>query len=712
MNHLITPIAAELDIEAVQVNNTLKLLEEGNTVPFIARYRKEMTKGLDEEQIRFIQEKYEYQVNLEKRKEDVKRLIETQGKLTDDIAKEIDNCSKLSAVEDIYRPYQQKRKTRATDAVAKGLKPLAEWILTLPVSGDLNHQASQFLSEDVSSVEDAIQGAKDIIAEMASDNVKIRDKIRTSIYNYGKIVTKEKKKHEDLDHVYKMYYEFNERLSSLQPHRIMAINRAEKEKVVSVSMDYDENYLYNFAIRAFTFNKESIVNAVIEDAVKDGLKRLAFASVEREIRSEFTANAHEKSIDVFSYNVERLLCQPPTHVNMILGVDPAFRTGCKLAVIDQTGKVLKISVFYPHPPINKPKEAKQIFLSILKEFPIEIIAIGNGTASRETESFIANIIKEENLNVVYTIVSEAGASVYSASDLARKEFPDLQVEQRSAVSIARRVLDPLSELIKIDPKSIGVGQYQHDLPVKRLEERLDFVVSKTVNRIGVDVNTASEELLKNISGITKPISSAIVEYRNKNGKITSRDELKSIKKFTAKSFQQAAGFMRIVDGEEILDTTSIHPESYPLAYQLIKHYNIESIGSKECIALLSNLNVDALAKEFNTDTYTIEDIIDALCQPQRDYRDQYDGPVLKKDVLSLEDLVVGMELEGVVRNVVDFGAFIDIGLKNDGLAHISKLAKTKVKHPSDVVAIGDIVKVWISGIDLQRKKVQLSLIEL
>lgn len=712
MQHIIEPIAKALHISVVQIEHTLQLLEEGNTVPFIARYRKEFTKGLDEEQIRVIQENYAYQVNLEKRKEDVMRLIEQQGKLTDEIKQSVVACEKLSQIEDIYRPYQQKRKTRASDAIAKGLEPFATWMLSLPTTGDVEQVAQSYLNEHVTSIEVAIQGAKDIIAEKASDDRKVRERIRSSMERYGKLVTKEKKKHSDDKKVYKMYYEYMERIPSLASHRIMAIDRGEKEKVLAVSIDFDVDYIMNWTIQRFTKKRMSTTNTYIEEAVQDGLKRLAFPSVEREIRNELSEKAHEQSIEVFSMNLERLLLQPPMKNKMILGFDPAFRTGCKLAVIDRTGKMLEISVIYPHQPNAKINEAKSIMLSLLKKYPIDIIAIGNGTASRESEAFVADLIKQNQLAVAYTIVSEAGASVYSASKLARDEFPDLHVEQRSAISIARRVIDPLSELIKIDPQSIGVGQYQHDLPVARLKDRLDFVVSKAVNRVGVNVNTASAELLKNISGLSASTAKSIVAYREEHGEIYNRETLKAIPKIGAKSFQQAAGFLRIEDGEEILDRTAIHPESYALTRAILKHLHINEtdMGSETAIHAVKDYDKEQLAKEVQADIYTLTDILDAIQVPLRDYRDQFDAPLLRSDVLELTDLHIGDGLEGTVRNVVDFGAFVDIGLHEDGLVHISKMAKKRITHPSELVSVGDVVRVWVCNIDEEKQKVQLSLL--
>lgn len=713
MDHIIEAIAASLNISVKQIKNTLNLIEEGNTVPFIARYRKEVTGGLDEEQIRVIQENYAYQMNLEKRKEDVLRLIEQQGKLSDEIVAQVMKAEKLSQVEDIYRPYQQKRKTRATDAIGKGLKPLAEWILTLPRNGEVEKEASNYINDKVENVEAALQGARDIIAEMASDDADVRARIRNSMEKYGRLITKEKKKHEDDKKVYKMYYDYSERVSTLASHRIMAIDRGEKEKVLSVTIDIDEDYIINWTIHKFTKKRLSPVNAQIEEAVKDGLKRLAFPSVEREIRNELSEKAHEQSIEVFSMNLERLLLQAPMKHKMVLGFDPAFRTGCKLAVIDHTGKMLDISVIYPHQPNAKVKESERIMLELLKKYPIDIIAIGNGTASRESEAFVAKLIKDHQLKVSYTIVSEAGASVYSASKLAREEFPDLHVEQRSAISIARRIQDPLSELIKIDPQSIGVGQYQHDLPQARLKERLDFVVSKAVNRVGVNVNMASAELLKNISGLNATSAKNIVSYREEHGELHNRKELKKVPKIGAKAFEQAVGFLRIEDGDELLDRTSIHPESYDLARKILAALDIKEIemGSEATADKVKKTSAKELCTILQADVYTVQDILDSIAAPLRDYRDQYAQPMLRSDVLELSDLHVGQQLEGVVRNVVDFGAFVDIGLHEDGLVHISKMSKTRISHPSEMVAVGDIVKVWVYHIDEEKQKVQLTLLQ-
>ena len=710
----IKEIAQRLQLEQNQVQNTLKLLQEGNTVPFIARYRKEMTKGLDEEQIRLVQEVYDYELKITKRKEDVLRIIETQGKLTDEIVQQVNACTKLSEVEDIYRPYQQKKKTRATEAVAKGLEPLAKWMLTLPQNIAPESEAKKYLNEKVKSVEEALQGAMDIIAEIVSNDVELRKRVRTSMSDFGTIRTSAKKNHTDEEKTYQMYYDFTDKVKYIAPHRVMAMERAEKEKVIKVDIEFDQSRHLEWAKRKYNKGRTSTCENYLNTAVEDGCKRLLFPSAENEVRSELVAEAHEKSIDIFSLNVEKLLLQTPMKNKMILGLDPAFRTGCKLALIDGMGKLINIDVIYPHAPVNKVREANEKMLYYLTNYPIDIIAIGNGTASRESEQFVADLIQKHQLNSSYTIVSEAGASVYSASELAKKEFPDLQVEQRSAVSIARRILDPLAELIKIDPKSIGVGQYQHDLPSARLSERLDFVVSKVVNRVGVNVNTASQELLSNISGLTKTSAKEIINTREKKGQFGNRDQLKEVKGIGLKSYEQAIGFLRVEDGSNPLDRTSIHPESYDLAMSILKHNQLElsELGTPKCFEIMSALMIEEVAQQFHHDNYTVEDIVKALKEPLRDYRDECVGPLLRKDILSLEDLVKGMELEGVVRNVVDFGAFIDIGLKNDGLVHISKMKKERVKHPSDVVQVGDIVKVWIDNIDYERSKVQLSLIPL
>ena len=711
MDHIIAQIADRLTVRKEQIEKTLQLLDEGNTVPFIARYRKEMTKGLDEEQIRMIQEEFTYQKNLEKRKEDVLRLIEQQGKLDDEIRRNVMACVKLSEVEDIYRPYQQKRKTRATEATRKGLVPLADALLQQKEES-VEKFASTFLNDEVSSIQDALQGAMDIIAERVSDDANIRRKIKKELFISGKLVTKEKKDHEDQKHVYQMYYDYEEKLTRVASHRWMAVDRAEKEKVISVSFVYDKEGIIDWSVQRFIRFKKQYAKTYIEKAVQDGLKRLAFPSVEKEVRNEFMEKAHEQSIEVFSLNLERLLLQPAMKQKRVLGFDPAYRTGCKLAVLDIAGNMEHIAVIYPHPPVGKKQEAESVLLKLIKDYHIDLIAIGNGTASRESEAFVAQVIQKYHLDVAYTIVSEAGASVYSASDLARSEFPDLQVEQRSAISIGRRLQDPLSELIKIDPQAIGVGQYQHDLPVARLKERLDFTVEKAVNLVGVNVNTASVSLLQHVAGLKSTSAKAIVSYREEYGPFTSRKELKKVPKIGAKTYEQAIGFLRVEHGSEMLDRTGIHPESYDLAYKILQHLqlSLDDMGSEHALEILKTVSCEQLCSLLEADVYTVQDILDVIALPLRDYRDRFDAPILRSDILDIKDLHIGDQLEGVVRNVVDFGAFVDIGLHDDGLIHISKMRKHRIHHPSEVVNVGDIVTVWVHHIDLEKEKVQLTLL--
>ncbi len=711
MDHIIAQIADRLTVRKEQIETTLQLLDEGNTVPFIARYRKEMTKGLDEEQIRMIQEEFTYQKNLEKRKEDVLRLIEQQGKLDDEIRRNVMACVKLSEVEDIYRPYQQKRKTRATEATRKGLVPLADALLQQKEES-VEKFASTFLNDEVSSIQDALQGAMDIIAERVSDDANIRRKIKKELFISGKLVTKEKKDHEDQKHVYQMYYDYEEKLTRVASHRWMAVDRAEKEKVISVSFVYDKEGIIDWSVQRFIRFKKQYAKTYIEKAVQDGLKRLAFPSVEKEVRNEFMEKAHEQSIEVFSLNLERLLLQPAMKQKRVLGFDPAYRTGCKLAVLDIAGNMEHIAVIYPHPPVGKKQEAESVLLKLIKDYHIDLIAIGNGTASRESEAFVAQVIQKYHLDVAYTIVSEAGASVYSASDLARSEFPDLQVEQRSAISIGRRLQDPLSELIKIDPQAIGVGQYQHDLPVARLKERLDFTVEKAVNLVGVNVNTASVSLLQHVAGLKSTSAKAIVSYREEYGPFTSRKELKKVPKIGAKTYEQAIGFLRVEHGSEMLDRTGIHPESYDLAYKILQHLqlSLDDMGSEHALEILKTVSCEQLCSLLEADVYTVQDILDVIALPLRDYRDRFDAPILRSDILDIKDLHIGDQLEGVVRNVVDFGAFVDIGLHDDGLIHISKMRKHRIHHPSEVVNVGDIVTVWVHHIDLEKEKVQLTLL--
>ena len=710
---IIAQIAIELNVKEKQVESVLKLLEEGNTVPFIARYRKEATGALDEEQIRSINEVYDYQINLLKRKEDVIRLIDEKGMLTDSLKEEIMKCTKLVEVEDLYRPYKEKKKTKATEAIANGLEPLAKIIMSFPKNIDINDVASSYINEKVKSVEEALLGAKYIIAEWISDNASYRKYIRNNIFNFGTITSKLKKKAEDDGQVYKMYYDYKEKIKYAKEHRILAINRGEKEGILSVSIDVDTEHIMNFLEKKIIKNEKSPVVELVKEAIVDSYKRLIFPSIEREIRGELKEEAEEGAIEVFSKNLEKLLLTPPIKDKIVLGFDPAFRTGCKLAVIDKTSKVLNISKIYPHEPQNKWNEAKDIIKNLISKYNIDIIAVGNGTASRESEKLVSEVCNEyKDKKVEYIIVSEAGASVYSASKLAINEFPDLHVEERSAISIGRRLQDPLSELVKIDPKSIGVGQYQHDVNQKRLNESLDFVVEKSVNLVGVNINTASPSILKYVSGMTKTNIDKLLKYRDTNGKINSREELIKNKVLTPKAYEQSIGFMRIIDGKNLLDKTPIHPESYDKALKLVSDIGmtLNDIGTEEFNLKLNGLNLEKYASENNFDVFTLEDIIKCLKQPNRDYRDDFVKPLLKSNVLNIEDLKVGMELEGTVRNVVDFGAFIDIGLHDDGLVHISKLTKDYIKHPMEVVNVGDTVTCYVDKVDLERNKVSLSLI--
>ena len=701
---IIKEIAQNLNIKEPQVSKTLKLLEEGNTIPFIARYRKEVTGNLDEEQIRKISEVYEYGQNLLKRKEDVIRLIDEKGLLTDELKVKIMQAAKLVEVEDLYRPYKEKKKTKATEAIKNGLEPLAKLIMSYPK--EINFD--KFLNENVKTKEAAIEGASYIIAEWTSDNASYRKYIRRYMYNNGKLVTKLKKNAIDENKTYEMYYDFTENLKYAKAYRIMAINRAEKEKVITVNLDMDDEHIINY-LKEKIIKKESPYNYIIENAIKDSYKRLIKPSVEREIRSEITEKAEDEATKNFSLNLENLLMQPPMKGKMVLGFDPAYRTGCKLAVVDETGKMLDISVIYPHEPKCEKEKSKKILLDLIKKYKIDIIAIGNGTASRESEAFVADTIKEADHKVEYILVSEAGASVYSASKLAIEEYPDLHVEQRSAISIARRLQDPLSELVKIDPESIGVGMYQHDVAPKKLSDSLGFVVTKSVNNVGVNINTASSSLLKYVSGLTKTNINKLLKYRSEHGKFQNREEIKKL--LTPKTYTQSVGFLRIPEGTNILDATSIHPESYDITLNLLKLLNldIKNIGTEEFNKKL-DVDIAEYAKKLNTDVYTLEDIVKSLQKPNRDPRDDMPKPLLKSDVLHLEDLKPGMKLQGTVRNVTPFGAFIDIGIKNDGLAHISKLTNRYIKHPSEVVSVGDIVDCYVDEIYPEKHKVSLSLI--
>ena len=712
---IIKQIGKDLNIKERQVAVVLNLLKEGNTVPFIARYRKEATGSLDEEVIRSINEVYEYQVNLLKRKEDVIRLIDEKGMLTDELKEEILKCQKLVEVEDLYRPFKEKKKTKATEAIKNGLEPLANMIMEFK-NRDIKKEAKSFLNDKVASIEEAIEGAKYIIAEAISDNAEYRKYIRENIVKFGIITSKVKKKAQELDQAktYEMYYDYSEAIKSIKPHRVLAINRGEKEGILSVNIDVDFSYIINYLEKKVIKKSNTSEEIYVKEAILDSYKRLIFPSVEREIRSELNETAEITAIDNFSKNVENLLLTPPMKGKTVLGYDPAFRTGCKLAVLDSTGKPLKIEVIYPTEPHNKIEESKKIVLDLIDKYNIDIIAIGNGTASRESEAFIADCIKDAKRKVEYIIVSEAGASVYSASKLAISEFPDLTVEKRSAISIGRRLQDSLSELVKIDPKSIGVGLYQHDVTPKKLDESLNFVVTKVVNQVGVNVNTASSSLLSYVSGMTKKSIDAILNERDLKGKFTSREEIKKLKGITPKVYEQAIGFIRIPDGVNPLDKTSIHPESYEVTKKLLESIgmNLNDIGTDKLKEKLDNIDIDKVCLDIKTDKYTLKDIIDDLEKPGRDLRDNMPKPILKSDVLTLDDLHIGDKLQGTVRNVVDFGVFIDIGLHNDGLAHISKLTNKYIKHPSEVVSVGDIVDCYVIDINKEKEKVSLSLIEI
>lgn len=713
-DQLLNMISLELSLPLKSVKNVISLLDEGNTVPFIARYRKEQTGALDEVQIRNIMERWAYIQNLEQRKDEVIRLIDEQGKLTVELQAQIEKAIKLQEVEDLYRPYKQKRRTKATIAKEKGLEPLAEWILSLPTSGSLDHKAAEFLSEekDVLSVEEAIAGAKDIIAEYVSDNADNRKWIRRETFKTGVIESTVKEEEKDEKNVYEMYYSYSEPVGKIVPHRILALNRGEKEEILRVTIKPNVEAIIHYLNKSWIKNPSAITANVVQEAIDDGYKRLIQPSIEREIRNELTEKAEEQAIHIFSENLRNLLLQPPLKGKVVLGVDPAYRTGCKLAVVDETGKVLEVGVIYPHTGPGKAIEAKERFVAILKKYKVEMVAIGNGTASRETEQFVVDILKEQTDEIFYLIVNEAGASVYSASELAREEFPDLQVEERSAASIARRLQDPLAELVKIDPKSVGVGQYQHDVSQKRLSESLDFVVETTVNQVGVNVNTASSSLLQHVAGLSKTVANNIVKKREEEGKFLSRVQLKKIPRLGAKTYEQAVGFLRIIDGSEPLDRTSIHPENYPEVKKLLTSlgFSTADLGTDALNEALSKVDIAELAASLSIGELTLKDILDALMSPERDPRDDLPKPLLKKDVLKLEDLQAGMELQGTVRNVVDFGAFIDVGVKQDGLVHISKLKKGFVKHPLDVVAVGDVVTVWVDSVDVQKGRVALTML--
>ena len=713
---IIKKIASNLNITEKQVDVVLNLLSDGNTIPFIARYRKEVTGALDEETIKKIEEVYAYQENLLKRKEDVVRLIDEKGMLTKEIEEAVMACSKLVEVEDIYRPYKEKKKSKATEAIALGLEPLAKMVMAFPTSGDIDSLCSKFITDKVCDTSTAITGACYIIAEWISDNASYRRFIRGYYYKNGILVSKKKKDAVDSNAIYEMYYDYSELIKQIKPHRILAINRGEKEKILNVSLDVNKDEILSFLEKKVIKNDKSFVTSYVIDAINDSYKRLIAPSIQREIRSELTEKGEEAAILNFGKNLESLLLTPPMKERRVLAFDPGYVNGCKLAVLDEQGKYLDSVVVKPFLKGNEEKNikmSKEVIYQLIQKYKIDIIAIGNGTASRESEKLCSDIIKEYNLSCKYVIVSEAGASIYSASPQAIEEFPDLAIEKRSAVSIGRRLQDPLAELVKIPPEGIGVGLYQHDVSEKKLSSSLDFVVEKCVNSVGVNINTASASLLSYVSGITKAAIKKILSYRDSVGKIMSREQIKKEKLLSDKAYEQAIGFLRITDGNNILDSTAIHPESYVIANKLLEKLGMDAskVGTDELISALNKINLEEIRKILNIDIYTFEDVITSLKKPNLDPRDEYPQPILKSDILDIKDLKIGMRLQGTVRNVVDFGLFIDIGLHDDGLAHISKLSTNYVKHPSDLFSVGDIVNCYVDDISLEKNKVSLSLIE-
>ncbi|TJY42693.1 RNA-binding transcriptional accessory protein [Cohnella pontilimi] len=708
---MIRQIAGELGLSPNQVRTVASLLDEGNTIPFIARYRKEMTGELDENQLRAIEDRRNYLKGLEDRKAEVIRLIAEQDKLTPELEAAIRKAVKLQEIEDLYRPYRQKRKTRASVAKEKGLEPLAQWLISQPRQGDLHAEASKYIDADkgVNDAEEAVQGASDIIAEMLADDADIRRWVRKFTWDNG--VLHSKAKDPEAESVYEMYYQYNEPVKRLPPHRVLAINRGEREDVLGISIDVPTERVVEELHRR-VIKGPSVARDVLAAAAEDAYKRLIAPSIERELRGELTEKAEEHAIGIFSENLRNLLLQPPVKGRVVLGVDPAYRTGCKLAVVDETGKLLEVGVTYPTPPHNKKAEAEATFRRIIQQYGVQLIVVGNGTASRETEQFVAGIIKAmPERELQYLIVNEAGASVYSASKLAQEEFPDLDVAERSAVSIARRLQDPLAELVKIEPKAIGVGQYQHDVSQKRLDESLSGVVESAVNHVGVDVNTASPSLLSYVSGINGTLARNIVKAREELGKFADRKQLQKVPRLGAKTFEQCVGFLRITDGGNPLDRTPIHPESYEVVERLLRELGLDrtAIGTEPLKDKLRQLQVEQVAAKLEVGVPTLRDIVDSLMRPGRDPREELPPPIFHTDVLDIEDLKPGMELQGTVRNVVDFGAFVDIGIKNDGLVHISQLSEKFVKHPTEVVAVGDTVNVWVIGTDLKKGRVSLTM---
>ncbi|MER1954155.1 MAG: Tex family protein [Desemzia incerta] len=699
-----------------QITTVLNLLKEGNTVPFIARYRKEMTGTLDEVQIREIEERHAYLETLEKRKVDVLKMIEEQGKLTPELEKEIKQADKMQLVEDLYRPYKQKRRTKATIAKEKGLGPLADWLLAFPKK-DVTAEAETYINEEqeILTAEDALAGAHEILAETFGDEPDYRQWIRDFTFNKGRVVSTVKDEEADEKGVFEMYYDYSEPIKSVVSHRVLAMNRGEKEKILKVALEVDEEQIFAYLMKQIVKDSSATSTPYLQEAYMDSYKRFIGPAIEREIRSSLTEVADEQAIAIFGENLRNLLLQPPLKGKVVLGFDPAYRTGCKLAVVDATGKVLSIDVIYPHKPAGarQREEAAVHFRKLVETYDVEMVAIGNGTASRESESFVAENLKQVDREVYYVIVNEAGASVYSASEEARNEFPDLEVEKRSAVSIGRRLQDPLAELVKIDPKSVGVGQYQHDVSQKRLEEQLDFVVETAVNQVGVNVNTASPSLLQRVAGLTKTTAKNVVAYREENGSFEKRNQLKKVPRLGPKAYEQAIGFLRIIGGKNVLDNTGIHPESYAEAEQVLEYagLTLKDVGTEAAKEALTKVDIAELSDKTGLGNETLKDILDALVKPGRDLRDDMAAPLLRQDVLSMEDIQPGMKMEGTVRNVVDFGAFVDIGVKQDGLVHISKLSNRFVKHPTNVVAVGDIVTVWVDQIDVNKGRISLSMID-
>lgn len=712
---IIQQLTSELTLRKKQIETTLELLEEGNTVPFIARYRKEATGELDEVQIRTIEERYNYLVKLSQRKEDVLRTIAEQGKLTTELKQAIEKATKQQVVEDLYRPYKIKKRTKATIAKEQGLEPLSNWLLGLPTTGSAVAEAEKYINaeQEINSSEEALAGAHEILAEVISDNPVYRSFIREMTYNRGRLTATKKKKAVDEQEVFAMYYDYDEAVKSIVPHRVLALNRGEKEDVLKVNLEVDEEAVQRYIALQVMRKQETVAQAAIIAAITDAYKRFIGPAIEREIRSELTEHAETHAIDIFGQNLRKLLLQSPLKDKCVLALDPAYRTGCKLAVLDKQGKAVTTSVIYPHKPVNKLVEAQKTMLDLIKQYDVEIIAIGNGTASRESEQFTSELIKDNHLSVAYIIVNEAGASVYSASEMAREEFPDLTVEKRSAISIGRRLQDPLAELVKIDPKSVGVGQYQHDVSQKELSDTLTFVVETAVNQVGVNVNTASSALLQYVSGLNKTTAQNIRRYREENGPFLSRAQLKKVPRLGAKSYEQSIGFLRIPDAKNKLDETAIHPESYDVAKQILTQLQLKpsDLGTEELVKGIENINIESLSVSTGVGVATLTDVIAAMKAPSRDLRDDMEAPLLRQDVLSMTDLKEGMELQGTVRNVVDFGAFIDIGVKQDGLVHVSKLSDKFVKDPMKVVSVGDIVTVWVVSVDTNKQRVALSMIQ-